>query len=91
MSFLTDVFYIGKIQDKYYIFVQTWKVKEGMEFISLKGEFHTIEDAHLRLIEIAKDQSRILNVKCVEVEKQYMFLKSEFEAEEKEANIDEDN
>jgi hypothetical protein len=72
---LTNLFYIGKIKDKYFIFEEALD-KGRMIYAAHPDPFHTIEDAHLWLIETARklttDKFKVL---CVEIEKEYMFIR----------------
>lgn len=78
MQHLTDLYFIGKVKDKHFIFRQM-AGKGGLMVFGSDGEsFHTVEDAHLWLIEKAKeDSSDNIKYSCVEVEKEYLFLRGE--------------
>lgn len=68
-------FYIVNIKDQYFIF------SEGA-FLDVPEPFHTSELAHLWLIEKAKELSTdTINVMCVEVEREYIFIKEKVENE----------
>lgn len=72
---LTNLFFIGKIKDKYFIFEEAPN-KGKMIYAAWQEAFHTIEDAHLWLIETAKEiTTDKIKVSCVEIEKQYMFIR----------------
>lgn len=76
MDSLMSTFFIGKVSDKYYVY-EIQAMFGGVTFANAEGPFHTSEDAHLWLIEKAKDmtdESQIM--KCVEIERQFIFIKS---------------
>ena len=65
---------IGKLSDKYYIFYVRASLG-GVLFSQINDEFHTIEDAHLYLLEMAKEKSMPDNTMLiVEVAKNYMLI-----------------
>ena len=65
---------IGKILDKFYVFHErvAWG---GVSFSQASDAFHTIEDAHLYLLEQSKEESTPdTTISVVEVQKNYMWI-----------------
>lgn len=69
--YLTNTFYVVKIKDKYYCSCSIF-------LYDLRGPFHTLEEAHLFLIEeAAKSSTDKEKTECVEIEKAYLFIRSD--------------
>lgn len=67
-------YFVGNIGNVFRVFAAC-PVVGGVSYRIMPNEFHTIEDAHLYLIDLAKMQSdESCLVRCVEVVKEYVFI-----------------
>ncbi len=77
-------YFIGKIVDKFYIFHIRASLG-GVSFSTESDAFHTVEDAHLWLLENCKENSTPeTTLLLVEVQKEYMLIGQENDIEQKE-------
>lgn len=71
---LFGTFSIGKVEDKFYVFY-VMAANGGVMFSQSSPPFHTEEDAHLYLIEKAKEESTAeAKVSCIEITRSFMYV-----------------